>query len=644
MPTFPINLELRGRLVVIVGGGSVALRKAQAAMTGGARVRIVAPHICGELQELAGAQLLECSAQLFSEQALEGAFLVFAATDDDAVNASVVALARAGDILCSDASVPERGDFTMPAVARMGEITLAVDTSGNSPAFAKRILCEWQDQFGDLYARAANTLGSMRRYVQGLLEQPQRGPVLRELAALPIELLASLNPSQAEHEVDTIVERLRGTSAALQPHTLVCASRASKLALTQTRIVAAHLAQQGIATTILTLTTTGDAVQDRPLAAIGAESLFVKELETALRDGRAQYAVHSCKDVPSTLPADMALVAISQRADVRDAFCSERYSSFSELPAGARVGTSSMRRRAQLSALRPDLLYVDVRGNIDTRLRKLASGDYDAIILAMAGMERLGVRPAHLVPFSTTEMVPAVGQGALAIEMLREGGARAQQVRDICNHEQTELAVTAERAALAYLRGGCEAPIGLHAKRSGEFLELSGIVAAPDGSKVVRAVRAASVSRLEDGVELGREVARGLLDQGAAFILGTTLAGRVVLLPRTQERPSQVAKLLRDHGADVVEVRAGEAAPGRLGERVPDMIVFASSGSVEVARPFLAHFATAKPAVAAMGPSSGAAARAAGFAPDILAPAAQIDDLVSAVRDYLLQRKQNLNP
>ena len=643
MPAFPINLELSGRLVVIIGGGSVALRKAQAALVSGARVRVVAPQLCPELRELYRAELLEYSEGRFSAQALEEAFLVFAATDDDAVNASVVALARARTILCSDASAPERGDFTMPAVARIHDITVAVDTGGQSPAFAKRMLAEWQEQFGDLYGRAAGTLGAMRRYVQGLLEQSQRGPVLRELAALPIEMLASLNPSQAEHEVDTIVERMHGPSAALQPQTLICASRASKLALTQTRTIAARLAQDGIATTILTLTTTGDAVQDRPLAQIGAENLFVKELEIALRDGRAHYAVHSCKDLPSTLPPDMALVAIGQRADVRDAFCSAKYETFSALPAGARVGTSSMRRRAQLAALRPDLQYVDVRGNIDTRLRKLADGEYEAIVLAMAGMERLGVRPAYLVPFSDAEMVPAVGQGALAIEMSLGTGEFSQRIREICNHEQTELAVTAERSALAHLRGGCQAPIGLHAKRSGAFLELSGLVAAPNGSKLVRAVRAAPVHRLEDAAELGREVARGLLDQGAAFILGTTLAGRVVLLPRTQDRPSLVAKLLREYGAEVVEVRDGEAPPGRLGERIPDMIVFASSGSVEVARPFLAHFASRKPPVAAMGPSSGEAARAAGFAPDVVASSAQIDDLVTAVHDYLLARPQTIN-
>lgn len=514
----------------------------------------------------------------------------------------------------------------------------------------------------DLIAAAARTLARMRTYIKTVLPPAQRGSVFHALAQLPIERLAAMNPAQAEHETEAMIRSLRPARSDSIPHhdgdrdeldhglmTLICASRASALAMTQTRTVAAKLAQHGIATEILNVTTTGDRVQDRSLAAIGAESLFVKELELALRDGRAHYAVHSCKDLPSTLPSDMRIAAISAREDARDAFCSERYESFAALPPGARVGTSSLRRRAQLAALRPDLHYADVRGNVDTRLRKLREGQYDAIVLASAGMRRLGVQATHTVPFDVSEIVPAVAQGALAIETRADANEVARRFYDAMNDAATELAVSCERAALRTLQGGCQAPIGIHARYEGERLVVDGVIASLDGTRVVRDRRSAAVAEVAHAQSLGVELAQALLERGAGSILAVSprpqappLSGRLVVLPRTHERASRIAAALRADGAEVVEVRSGEAESSALGHRVPDVIVFPSSAAVSAASAYLhrVHRYERRPAVAAMGPASSAAAHAAGFTPDVVAPEAEIEALVGAVRAYLLSKEQ----
>ncbi|HZO94039.1 MAG TPA: hydroxymethylbilane synthase [Candidatus Baltobacteraceae bacterium] len=312
---------------------------------------------------------------------------------------------------------------------------------------------------------------------------------------------------------------------ALSLRPLVCATRASRLALTQTRSVMALVATGGIASTILEVTTRGDAVQDRAIEAIGTENVFVTELELALREGRADYAVHSCKDLPSALAPGMTLAAVTRRADPRDAFCSERFASFAALPPGARVGTSAPRRSAQLRALRPDLSYVDVRGNVDTRLRKLRAGDYDALVLAVAGLERLGIGAAHVVPFSPDELTPAAGQGALAIET-REDDPLAEQLAALVEDPAASLAVRAERAFLRRLRGGCQAPIGVHATWDGGRLRLTGAIAAADGAGVVRGARDAAVAAdaREAAEAAGEALADALLAQGGAELIASGAA------------------------------------------------------------------------------------------------------------------------
>jgi hydroxymethylbilane synthase len=292
--------------------------------------------------------------------------------------------------------------------------------------------------------------------------------------------------------------------------TVVLASRASALAMAQSRWVASRLAECGVASTILNLTTTGDRVQDRAIAAIGSINVWVKELEIALRDGRADYAVHSSKDLPSELEPDMTIAAISRREDPRDAFCSERYTSFEALPSGAVVGTSSLRRRALLQALRDDLRYEDIRGNVDTRLRKLREGQYDAIVLAAAGLKRLGVSATHVEPFETTALVPAAGQGALAVETLASNGELAARLYDAVNDPPSELCVRAERAALRALRAGCSAPIGVHATTNEHTMTIAGAYAQPERGVVIHERVNRHVDTVAAAEALGAELAAAL--------------------------------------------------------------------------------------------------------------------------------------
>jgi hydroxymethylbilane synthase len=295
---------------------------------------------------------------------------------------------------------------------------------------------------------------------------------------------------------------------------LVIASRGSQLALWQARWVAAQLTALGHECRIEIIKTTGDKITDVPLAQVGGKGLFTKEIEEALLDGRADLAVHSLKDLPTELPAGLALAAVPAREDPHDAVVGHK---LVDLPAGAKVGTSSLRRAAQLRRLRPDLTIESIRGNLDTRLRKLDEGQYDAIVLAAAGLKRLGwaARIAETLPAEI--MCPAVGQGALAIETRLSGAGW-----DACgalDHYATHSAVAAERAFLRALGGGCQVPIGAHATVNGASLHLAGLVIAPDGSAVVRGERDGETANAE---QIGAELGAQLLEQGARALLETT--------------------------------------------------------------------------------------------------------------------------
>ena len=639
---FPISLRLAERRVVVVGGGAVAERRVRALIEAGARVTVISPSLTRQLAQWAESGEIVWTARLFAFGDCAGAFLAFAATDDAGINAAVVVDARKHDILVNDAGDAQRGDFITPAVHRSGQLTVTVDSAGLSPSFTVRIRDELAVQFDARYARAAATLGALRERVLAVVPIERRAGVMRHFADRDIDDLATMPPGAIEHEVERAVDTLGGVRPS-ELSTLVVATRASALALWQTRSVMAQLAGGGIPSTVLTVTTKGDTEQDRSLNAIGTDGLFVKELELALRERRADYAVHSCKDLLSTLPADMTLAAIGKREDPRDTFCSEHYASFEALPPGARVGTSSPRRRALLRALRPDLSYHDIRGNVDTRLRKLRAGEYDAIVLAAAGLKRLELAATHTVPFALDVLVPAVAQGALAIEM-RAGDPRIPQLRKLLNDPQTEIAVYAERAFLRTLRGGCQVPVGAHARFDGEFLLIQAAIASADGATVVRGDRRVTTTSLAEMEATAVELAESMLYEGGAALLAApdagrsgALAGALFLLPRTQDRPSRIAAALREAGAEVIEAVDGAAATAALAGRTPNAILFPSSGAVRAIATYLAERHGARPIVAAMGPASAAAAAETGWPPDVVAPEADIPSFVHTVTHFVLE-------
>ena len=637
---FPIILALAGRPVIVVGGGAVAERKVRALRESEARVTVISPEITSELALSVASGDIVWLPRMFTFGDTAGALLAFAATDDALVNAAVVVDAHKNNVLVNDAGDAARGDFRTPAIHRAGPLTVSVDSSGLSPSFTARVRDELAVQFDSRYARAATTLGAIRERVLAVVPVERRADVMHHFAERDIDDLAAMAPGSIEHEVERAVDSLGGVKPS-ELSTLVCASRASALAMWQTRSVMSRLAQAGMPSTVLNVTTKGDAVQDRPLTAVGSDGVFVKELERALREKNADYAVHSCKDLPSRLADDMVLVAIGTREDPRDAFCSDRYESFELLPAGARVGTSSPRRRAQLQARRPDLNYVDIRGNVDTRLRKLRDGDYDAIVLAMAGLKRLGLAATHTVAFAIDVVVPAIAQGALAIEM-RAGDSRGERVRAVLNDPQTEIAVIAERAFLRTLRGGCSAPVGAYATYDGTTLLLLAAIAAADGSTVIRGERRIRIDDAREADIAGVSLATEMLEDGGAAILGFragALDGYVFLLPRTQDRSSRIASALREAGAEVVEARDSAAAGDALAGRTPNALLFPSSGSVAVIADYLnaLHAANVKPLVAAMGSTSAAAAEAGGWRPDVIAAEADIASFVHTVTHFVLE-------
>jgi hydroxymethylbilane synthase len=292
---------------------------------------------------------------------------------------------------------------------------------------------------------------------------------------------------------------------------LIIGSRGSQLALWQAQFVAAHLNTRGVTSRIEIIRTTGDHLQTASLIQAGGKGLFTKEIEEALLTGAIDVAVHSLKDLPTEGREDLAIAAIPEREDPRDAIVG---SVLKDVPHGASVGTSSGRRAAQLRLLRPDLQIQPIRGNIDTRLRKLKEGHYDAIVLAAAGLRRLGLAHEISEILSPQQMCPAPGQGALAIQTRTDDPAR-----EICaqfNDDPTSQAVTCERTVLAALGGGCQLPVGAFAEPIGETLNVIAVVLSPDGSRCLRAQATGSRHRPE---ELGQAVAADLLSRGADKIL-----------------------------------------------------------------------------------------------------------------------------
>ncbi len=295
------------------------------------------------------------------------------------------------------------------------------------------------------------------------------------------------------------------------------ATRKSPLALWQARYVREALLARhpDLEVELLTMTTQGDKILDTPLAKVGGKGLFVKELEMGMLEGRADLAVHSMKDVPVDFPPGLGLAAILPREDPRDALISNNFTSIDQLPQGARVGTSSLRRQCQLRARRPDLRVLDLRGNVNTRLQKLDDGDYEAILLAAAGVRRMGWESRLTELLAPEQFVPAIGQGAIGIEIRLDDTATRERVAPL-NDADTATRVAAERALNEALQGGCQVPIAGYAELGHGVIVLRALVGRPDGSELVQGVIS---GKPEDAIELGQVLADDLLSRGAGEIL-----------------------------------------------------------------------------------------------------------------------------
>lgn len=313
------------------------------------------------------------------------------------------------------------------------------------------------------------------------------------------------------------------TVTSMLDNVLRIATRQSPLALWQAQYVKERLeaSHPGLTVELVPMVTRGDVILDTPLAKVGGKGLFVKELELALLENRADIAVHSMKDVPVDFPEGLGLVTICERDDPRDAFVSNRYASLDKLPHGSIVGTSSLRRQCQLAERRPDLVIRSLRGNVGTRLSKLDNGEYDAIILAVAGLNRLGLASRVRMALPPETSLPAVGQGAVGVEC-RLDDVRTRALLEPLNHQDTAVRVKAERAMNTRLEGGCQVPIGSYAELINGEIWLRGLVGSPDGSIQVRGERR---GKPEDAEQLGISLAEELLANGARAILDEVYNG-----------------------------------------------------------------------------------------------------------------------
>lgn len=299
---------------------------------------------------------------------------------------------------------------------------------------------------------------------------------------------------------------------------LIIATRGSKLALWQSEYVRDCLekAHSGLKVELKIMMTKGDKILDTPLAKIGGKGLFTKELEEAMLRGEAHIAVHSLKDVPMEFPKGLKLSVITKREDVRDAMLSEKYASLQELPLGAVVGTTSLRRRMQLLKLRPDFIIKNLRGNVNTRIRKLKEGEFDAIILASAGINRLGLSSevAYFTPISKEVMIPASGQAALGIEII--DNLEVEQIVSVLNDESAIIETRVERDFVTILEGGCQVPIGVNAELNGDVLKVKAILGLPDGSELLIEEM---VAKKEEYTTLGKKLAEKVIEHGAKELL-----------------------------------------------------------------------------------------------------------------------------
>lgn len=510
---FPVFLALRGRPCTVVGGGAVAARRARALLAAGAKVRVVAEQVGSELRKLVGHERLELAEREFRPGDLKGSALAFAATDCPDTNTAVCREARSLGVLVNVADTQDLCDFIMPARVERPPISIAVCTNGASPALARHLGERLAGVILPEDQKLANLLGRLRREVfEAVPSADERRRRWREvLDSDALNLLREGSEAEAEFLARRLLGIEAGSKPSAMPRCVLIGTRGSKLALAQAGWVAARLWEAGASASLHTIRTAGDNTR-RPLDDSNG-GWFVREIEEALRRREVDLAVHSLKDLP-TGPRDGLLVAaMPERADPRDALITRTGDGLSGLPEGSRVGSSSPRRVAQLRALRPDLVFASVRGNVDTRLRKLRRGEFDALVLAYAGLLRLGMAESACELLPVEVCLPAPGQGALALQV-RECDRDLRELVSALDHAPTRLAVEAERAFLAHLGGGCGQGAGALAIVEEDRMLLRVAAVEPRSDRVLR--RCAECPA-DEGQRVARALAEEMLHEWTAL-------------------------------------------------------------------------------------------------------------------------------
>jgi hydroxymethylbilane synthase len=503
---FPIFVKLAGKVCTLVGGGDVAARKVRSLLDSGARVRIIAPRLCASLGSLVRSGQAEHVARNYEQGDLAGSVLAFGATDDRSVNDAVRREGESLGILVNVVDQPDLCSFYVPSALARGPIEIAISTEGTSPALARRLREMLEGVILPEHGQLAALLGSLRAEVKAAFPS-SREREARWRSVVDSEVLALLREGKQE-EARAVARRLLGLASTTERgpdalDTVRIGTRGSALALAQARATAACLRQAGVNSEIITIRTTGDRrTEIGPDSPIG---MFVREIEQALVRGDVDLAVHSMKDLPTGARPGLVVAAVLPREDPSDVIITRDGQGLDELPPGSRVATSSPRRVAQLRVHRPDLVFVPVKGNVDTRLRKLERGDFDALVLAYAGLARLDLSDAVTERLPYDICLPAPGQGALALQV-REEDTALRRLLEQFDHEPSRLAVTAERAFLAGVGGGCSVPAGALGVIEGDRLILRGVLEAEEAGLIRDQVEGPPGSASELGVELAERV------------------------------------------------------------------------------------------------------------------------------------------
>ncbi|SDY77718.1 hydroxymethylbilane synthase [Tindallia californiensis] len=529
---FPMMMQLNKKKCVVIGGGIVAERKVTALLESKAEVTVISPEITEKIQKSYEKGSLKWEKRGYRSGDFDKIPFAFIAVGDENVNKRCRQEANKTNTLLNIADQPDQCDFMLPAVLRQGDLLLTVCTSGKSPMLAKKIKQDLMQTYGKSYSIVLDTLGEIRQdaFLQ-IANQKNRQEIFRQLIydgmvekalTLPVQEVETFLMQEYKELVLSTKEHGSEKGSEIEKRRkavkkLIIGSRGSRLALIQAKWVQEKLqeAHHGLKIDIKIIKTKGDIILDRTLDKVGGKGLFVKEIQNALFDGSIDLAVHSMKDVPGESPEGLKMVAIPEREDARDVLVTADGKSWKELRDKPVIGTSSMRRQAQMKALRPDSQIVPIRGNIETRMQKMKDQHMDGILLAAAGLIRSGYfNEKYHFAFSEEAFIPAVGQGALGCE-IREDDVETTGIVKVLDDMESRRRVEAERGFLNHLEGDCHVPVGAFAWIEEKKLTILGMVACVETGKRLTAVASGEGS----GEALGVKVAEELLEKGAASLL-----------------------------------------------------------------------------------------------------------------------------